>query len=204
MDAPHNYFESIVKGPEGLLDLSFVLYDLLGRLYDRTLWIGEYNSFSDPETNEAWTRRFAALEDQFLVSGGAWWQWEQECGDPHNAQYPPSPQWIEEQRERCGDARFDLTTCLSRAYPLATPGRLESLRVESCGGYLVVTGTTDLPSTADLWVPSVSPSEPVVTGAGIEPVTLRRVEGGWWIDVGVVGEYVIEVTFDVMNPLRDM
>ena len=192
--AGHNYAESIGPSFPGLLDLSFWAFDLLARLYGTAHWVGEYNSFSDPETNEAWTARYAALEDRYLLSGGAWWQWEQECGDPHNVQYPPTPEWLEQQRQRCGDARFDVTTCLSRAYPRSAPGHLESVTVESCGCNLVVTGTTDSSSDADLWIPSASESEPLATGVGIETVTSRRTAGGWRLAVRVDGEYRIEIT----------
>jgi endoglycosylceramidase len=192
--APHNYFESIVQGPEGLLDFSFWLYDLLGRFYRAAVWIGEYNSFSDPDTNEAWMTRYAALDDRYLQAGGTWWQWEQECGDPHSVQYPPTPEWIEQQRETCGDARFPLTTCLSRGYPRAVPGRLESLSAEPCLETVIVTGSTASPGIADLWLPSESDNAPTVTGAGIADYTARRVDGGWRIDVNVTGHYRIEVT----------
>jgi endoglycosylceramidase len=192
--AGHNYAESIGPSFPGLLDLSFWAFGLLARLYGTPHWVGEYNSFSDPETNESWTARYAALEDRALLAGGAWWQWEQECGDPHNVQYPPTPEWLEQQRERCGNARFGVTRCLSRAYPRAAPGRLESLSAEPCGGPLLVTGTVDSPSLADLWVPSAYESAPRVTGTGIEAAAARRVQGGWRIDVGVNGRYEIEVT----------
>jgi len=194
--AAHNYFESIV-GPSvrGLLDLSFFLYDILARIYGTTLWCGEYNSFStDTETNELWTARYAALEDRYLLSGGAWWQWEQECGDPHSVQYPPTPEWLAEQQERCGDARFDVPVCLARAYPRNLPGMLTSLSAEPCGARLVVSGTTDTLGDADLWLPTTSGSKPVVTGTGIEGVTANKVPGGWRIEVAVDGAYTIEVT----------
>ena len=189
----HNYAESIGPSFPGLLDLSFWAFDLLARLYGTAHWVGEYNSFSNPETNEEWTARYAALEDRYLISGGAWWQWEQECGDPHSVQYPPTPEWIEQQRERCGDARFDVTTCLSRAYPRAAPGILTGLSAEPCGEGLFVSGRTDEASVADLWFPSSSDIEPVVAGTGIESVVTDKVAGGWRIEVTVDGAYVIEV-----------
>ena len=194
--APHNYFESIVSGPEGLLDFSFWLYDLLGRVYDTTLWCGEFGSFNDIDTNEAWMARFAALEDEYLFSGGAWWQWEQECGDPHdvNNSYPPSPDWVLEQKETCGDARMEPTLCAGRAYPRAVPGRLTSLEAAPCGQTLRVIGSTQSPGVADLWIPSASENMPVVNGTDVQAVSGRRVEGGWRLEVAVTGEYEIEVT----------
>ncbi len=192
--APHNYFESIVDGPEGLLDFSFWLYAAAGLIYGTPLWIGEYNCFSDSETNDAWTTRYAALEDRYIFDGGAWWQWEQECGDPHNAMWPPTQEWIDEQVLRCGDARFELRACLNRAFPRATPGRLTAMSDENCDGNLIMAGSTDTPGIADLWIPGDSDTEPTVTGEGIDSFAARRVDGGWRIDVSVGGDYSINVT----------
>ena len=193
--APHNYAESIGWSFPGLLDLLFLVYDALGVLYETTLWIGEYGSFSSVEENEAWMARFAALEDARHGAGGTWWQWEQECGDPHNVSgaWPLSAEWVENQRERCGNARFHVTTCARRAYPRAVPGRLTSLSAPSCGAELTLTGSTTDSSTADLWIPSDVDEAPKVSGQGILDVTGRRVAGGWRIAVGVQGDYRIEV-----------
>lgn len=194
--APHNYFGSIVQGPEELLDFSFWLYQLLGRLYGTTLWCGEYGSFSDEETNEAWMARFAGLEDRYLFAGGTWWQWEQECGDPHNVNYnyPPTPEWIELQATTCGNPRMKPTHCVSRAYPRAAPGRLTSLTAAPCGASLAIAGRSESPGTTELWFPSDSAEEPLVTGSGISAIDFTMVPGGWRISVGVEGEYDIEVT----------
>lgn len=191
--AAHNYFASIISGPLVLLDFSFWLYDALGRWYGTALWCGEYNSFSDEQTNEIWTARYADLEDRYLFSGGAWWQWEQECGDPHNAQYPPTPEWLEQQVLRCGDARFSLRTCLSRAYPRAVPGRLQELIAKPCGGDLLVAGSTSEPGTAELWFPAETDEPPAVVGSNIGEAETARVDGGWRIAVPVTGDYEVNV-----------
>jgi endoglycosylceramidase len=195
--AAHNYFESIVDGPEGLLDFSFLLYDMLGKTYNTTLWIGEFGSFNSQESNEEWMARFAALEDAYLWSGGTWWQWEQECGDPHNMQYPPTPAWVEEQLAHCGDARMEPTKCSKRAYPRAAPGRLLSLESKTCDGNMHMTGSTEQPGEADLWIPSQSETQPSVTGLGITATNAVKVEGGWRIVVTVDGDYSIEVSVEI-------
>jgi len=194
--AAHNYFESIVSGPEGLLDFSFLVYDLLGRMYNTTIWCGEFGSFNDPETNEEWMARFAALEDAYLWSGSAWWQWEQECGDPHNMQYPPTPAWIEEQLATCGAPRMKPTKCSSRAYPRAAPGRLLTLESKTCDGNISLAGSTGKPGEADLWIPSESEVEPTVTGEGVSAVNAVKVNGGWRILATVDGDYTINVTVE--------
>ncbi len=202
--APHNYMESIVQG-EGLLDRSFGLYALLGEQYGGvSIWIGEYGTFSDQEKDEAWMARFAAGEDHYPGAGSAWWQWEQRCGDPHDAQHPPTPDWLTQQLERCDDEEYTRryskppTRCMERAYPRAVPGLLISIGEDACEGNLVVAGSTDRISTADIWFPSQSESEPdpQVTGIGIEKVTAQRVTGGWRLDVDVNGEYQITVNAD--------
>jgi endoglycosylceramidase len=193
--APHNYFESIVQGFRGLLDLSFDVYAALGTLYETTLWIGEYGSFRSTDENEEWMARFAVLEDERPGAGGAWWQWEQECGDPHNVRgaWPPGPEWVERQRERCGNARFPVTKCAGRAYPRAVPGRLESLSVPSCEAALRLTGSTGERNTADLWTPAATDVPPGVEGDGILEVAHHRVPGGWRLAVTVEDDYSIQV-----------
>ncbi len=189
--AVHQYME--IFNPLSL-EFGFFLFDLVGKLYGAPLWYGEYNHFGGEAQADAWMRRFAALEDSYRHSGGAWWQWEQECGDPHNVMWPPTPEWIEQQQQSCGNARFPVRECLDRAYPRAAPGRLTHLAAAPCDGDLVVEGQADAPGVADLWFPSDSDTPPTVTGAGIGVVTPRRVDGGWRIDVEVSGEYEIEVS----------
>jgi len=172
---------------------------VMSRLYAAPLWIGEYNKFSDQESNDAWLTRYAQLEDQWLQDGGTWWQWEQECGDPHNTMWPPTPEWLEEQVERCGDARFDIRVCMNRGYPRAAPGRLTSLNAVPCDGPVSVAGTTGQPGEADLWVPSQSEDEPVVTGTGIGAFDAVKVVGGWRVFVAVDGDYAIDVSVEQKN-----
>jgi len=74
--APHNYAESIGPSFDGLLELMFLYYNTMSRLYGTPLWIGEYNKFSDQETSDAWLTRYSELEDRWLQDGGTWWQWE--------------------------------------------------------------------------------------------------------------------------------
>ncbi len=191
--APHNYAEAIGPSFDGLLELMFLYYNIMRGLYQAPLWVGEYNKFSDPASNDAWMTRYAELEDRWLQDGGAWWQWEQECGDPHNAMWPPTPEWIEQQQETCGDARFEIRACLDRAYARAVPGRLTSLEAVPCDGHLKLTGTTDELGEADLWIPSTSTDEPTVTGAGIASTQFTPVDGGWRVFVTVSGDYSIDV-----------
>ena len=191
--APHNYAESIGPSFDGLLELMFLYYNTMRRLYQTPLWIGEYNKFSDAESNDEWLTRYAELEDRWLQDGGTWWQWEQECGDPHSIMWPPTPDWIAQQQLRCGDARFEIRACMNRSYPRAVPGKLKSLEAVPCDGRLHLTGSTPQPGEADLWIPSDADVEPTVTGTGIEAVSSEQVSGGWRIYVFVDGDYAIDV-----------
>jgi endoglycosylceramidase len=93
----------------------------------------------------------------------------------------------------CADAR-STQACPTRPYPRAVPGRLTSIDASPCGpGPLTVTGTTSVQSTADLWFPTDSTTEPVVTGDGIDGVTAVAQDGGWRLFVRVSGSYRISV-----------
>ena len=198
--APHNYAESIGPQIPGLMDVLFGALRLLRAAYGTALWTGEYGFFgSDDAVKMA---RYAPLDDATLGDGGAggtWWQWEQECGDPHDVSgaYPPSEQWILDQLGRCGNSRSDLV-CSDRPYPRAVPGRLTGVVTgvaAGCRGPLTVTGSTPNPSTADLWFPSTSAVAPTVSGTGVGAVDATRVgTAGWRLRVGVSGAYRIDVT----------
>ena len=141
--APHNYAESIGPDVPGLLPLLTDALQLLAGLYRTTTWIGEYGNFSsDPQARADYMARFNRLDDRNPGAGGTWWQWEQQCGDPHDVAgaYPPDADWVARQAATCGEsARMD-TPCTARSYPRAMPGRLESLRAEPCGGAVTVAG----------------------------------------------------------------
>ncbi|MFN8053044.1 MAG: cellulase family glycosylhydrolase [Acidimicrobiales bacterium] len=196
--SPHNYAESIGPQIPGLMDLLFGVLAVERAGYGTATWTGEYGFFGNDDA--AKMARYAPLDDATLGNGGAggtWWQWEQECGDPHDVSgaYPPDESWIFAQMTRCGSSRSDLV-CSTRAYPRAVPGRLTSV-VAPCAGGLHVTGVTPTPSVADLWYPSPpgspSGSPPTVTGTGLGPVEATRVAGGWRLAVEVTGAYVLDV-----------
>jgi endoglycosylceramidase len=198
--APHVYLESIGPALPGLLDVGVEGLRLLGSiLYGTPVWIGEYGAFSDAASERAWTERFNRLHDAAGFSGGAWWQWEQECGDPHDVSgvWPPSEEWISRQLATCDGSRMP-KSCPTRSYPRAAPG-VERISALPCGGALEVDGTAAAPSTADLWVappPGVDADllpPPAVTGTGTGAVTVRSEQGGWRVFVEVAGRYGIRV-----------
>lgn len=193
---PHNYAESIGPKITGLMDLLFGAQRLLRAGYGTAMWTGEYGFFGDDDAEKM--ARYAPLDDATLADGGAggtWWQWEQECGDPHDVSgaYPPSEQWVLDQIGRCGDSRSDLV-CSDRAYPRAVPGRLTGVWT-GCRGPLTVAGTTATAASADLWFPTSSATPPTVSGPGVGAVEATRVgTSGWRLTVMVSGSYRIDVS----------
>lgn len=194
--SPHNYAESIGPSVPGLLDTNTRLQVAIARAYGTTWWVGEYGSFSgDPVQRRSWMERFNRLEDADPGAGGAWWQWEQQCGDPHDVSgaYPPSDEWVARQLGNCvAEPRMN-TPCTARSYPRAVPGRLTSLQAEPCGGAMTVTGTTPAPNTAELWFQGELPEPPTVTGSGVGDAVVEARTGGYRITVEVSGSYRIQV-----------
>lgn len=194
--SPHNYAESIGPQIPGLMDLLFTALGALRLGYGTASWTGEYGFFGNDD--EAKMARYAPLDDATLANGGAggtWWQWEQECGDPHDVSgaYPPSEQWVLDQIGNCGTPRVDLV-CSDRPYPRAVPGRLTSVTT-GCRGPLTVTGSTPQTATAELWFPGTSATPPSVGGPGVGAATSMRIgTSGWRIRVPVSGAYSITVS----------
>jgi endoglycosylceramidase len=193
--APHLYAESIGPSFPGLLDLLATLLPVLGTYYGTPVWVGEYGAFGSARFNRNWMERFARLHDANGYDGGTWWQWEQECGDPHSIEYPRDADWVATRLSDCDGSRMEVA-CPSRSYPRAVPGRMTSLTAAPCGGTMVVMGTTPTRSTADLWFEPVGDADgapPDVSGHGIVAVDPRRVGGGWRLFVTVEGDYRISV-----------
>lgn len=194
--SPHNYAESIGPSVPGLLALNTQLQNAVARAYGTTSWVGEYGAFmSDDVARRSWMERFNRLDDRNPGAGGAWWQWEQQCGDPHDVAgaYPPSEAWVADKLASCvPEPRMD-TPCTARSYPRAVPGRLLSLEAEPCGGAVTVTGRTTSPSTAELWFQGERAEPPTVSGTGLGASTVEARPGGYRITVAVSGEYRIDV-----------
>lgn len=191
--APHTYAESFDDTP-GFLDLSLRGYALAAAVYGTPVVLGEYGAYRDAAFNRTWTSRVHRLVDELRYAGDIWWQWEQQCGDPHNVGYPLTDAEVAARLPGCATPR-SIQACGTRPSPRAVPGRLTHLEAEPCGpGPLVVEGTTPAPSTADLWVPAADgAATPTVAGRGIRSVEVRAVPGGFRAFVGVDGDYRVEV-----------
>jgi endoglycosylceramidase len=204
--APHLYAESISLDQGAgatvvTVEDGFRLAQAVAATYGAPLWSGEWGWYGDPAVDAEKVRRYAAAEDDARI-GGAWWSWEQACGDPHQLDSSVqtgittgvSPSL---RRFSCPDGaalgvpdQFRLP--LSRAYPRAVPGRLTSLSSDVDSGALALAGTAGGGSCRlDLWVPDRGTGAPTVTATGVEGVGVRAVEGGFRVDGCATGDYTV-------------
>lgn len=203
--SPHNYAESITALNTLSIEDGFARALEDAAVFRTTFWVGEYGWFSDPPTNKARLLRYAREEDRLRV-GGAWWQWNQACGDPHSIGKPggePAPQLIHFSYSFCpgdidGGPVPEWVAVLSRPYPRAAPGQLTFLESDGDAGTVRLNGRTEAPGTLDLWMPRRGDGTPLVSGRGISDVNALVVDGGFRIRATVRGEY--EVSAHLSSP----
>jgi endoglycosylceramidase len=168
-----------------------------------TFWSGEWGWFGDPATQASQVAEYASQEDSHLV-GGAWWQWKQACGDPHNLSGGEPSQWTSPSLNRYQCTPTSVTplgipapfgAILSRAYPRAAPGRIVSLTSDPASGAMDLRGTTSALGVLEVWAPAPSfgqtfaGSAPTVTGTNLSRVDVESVPGGYRIRAVVAGSY---------------
>jgi endoglycosylceramidase len=190
--APHIYLGSIsadvgATGREVVpLRTGFEQARREASVYGTTFWVGEWGEFGD---DGDYTRRFAALEDQFQV-GSAFWQWKQACGDPHGVSWPDGTAPKESGnlvRVRCGDPAAPAgvpvgpvrlnSDVLSRPYPRAFPGSV-TFTSDPVARRLVVEGRGG-DGPLDVWFPGAR--RPSLATTGLGRVHADAVPGGWRI-----------------------
>lgn len=170
--------------------------------YRSTFWVGEWGWYGAPASDRTSIAEFAAEEDSVLV-GGAWWQWRQRCTDPHQFGYPGAPQAPIAPglvRYRCpGDRPIGIPSTtrriLSRAYPRAAPGRLESIESDPVARTFAVRGDDpgDRGSCAlVVWTPRQA-GRPRFRGHRVGEVSTRRVPGGWRTRACARGSYELRL-----------
>lgn len=193
--APHLYAGSLAPGTVAQ-GFQWAL-DAAGT-YRTAMWTGEWGWFGDPATDVSKVEAFAAEQDRTLT-GGAWWQWSQACGDPHTIRVlggtPPS-HTTAFNRYSCPGSRLagpvtEWAEVLSRAYPRAAPG-LSRLASDPSTGHMDLAGSGH--GTVELWLPLEHHRSANVTGTGLGRVRAARVPGGWKVEIPVSGPYTVAVT----------
>jgi endoglycosylceramidase len=198
--SPHNYFEVITQGIL-TIEQGFALYDALSKQYQTTMLVGEWGVFGDPAVDVVKLKRFAAAED-FYLAGSTWWQWCQAPGDPHginwegNSYSATSMHLVEVAANGTytGNRNHIYLDVLSRARPLAIPGKPFSFTSNSETGEMTLTAVTTTAGLAKLWIPDRL-GTPVIAGQNIGDVSITPVEGGFTALVNVSGNYAITVNF---------
>jgi hypothetical protein len=198
--APHPYSESITLDQSLGLTIASIERNLAmsgeaAKAYGAALWLGEWGWFGNPEVDGAKVRRFVAAQDR-LGLGGAFWVWRQGCGSPEtgdDAKRSGNLVSVDCRTGRLSPPPEGFAEPLSRAYPRAFPGRLESLA--SRGADLSFTATIDDPHVncqLDVWVPGVA--HPNLSTTGVTGAEVTQVDGGWRVSGCASGSYSIRVT----------
>lgn len=199
--APHPYSESISMDQSlGLtiatLERNLSVSSRAAASYGAALWAGEWGWFGDPAVDGAKVDRFVTAQNELGI-GGAFWVWRQGCGSPETGDDATSSGNL--VSVDCATGKLSpppagFATPLSRAYPRAVPGRLDSLTSGSGGRDLTVAGTVDDTDTScllDVWVPGEA--QPQLSTTGVTDAHVDEVPGGWRISGCASGRYTVEV-----------
>ncbi|MGY4643665.1 glycoside hydrolase family 5 protein [Cellulomonas sp. URHB0016] len=200
--APHPYSESISMDQS----LGFTLASIERNLavssraaasYGAALWTGEWGWFGDPDVDGAKVQRFVAAQDRLGI-GGAFWVWRQGCGSPETGSDATSSGNLVSVDCATGQLTgppAGFAKPLSRAYPRAFPGRLDSLTSGVSGRDLELAATVesdDVGCGIDVWVPGEA--FPQVRTTGVGSATTTKVPGGWRVSGCADGSYTVSVT----------
>jgi hypothetical protein len=199
--APHPYSESITMDQSMGLTIASIERNLTtsahaAAAYKAAIWFGEWGWFGDPTVDGAKVRRFAAAQDRLGV-GGAFWVWRQGCGSPETAADATSSGNLVAVNCSTGESippPAAFAEPLSRAFPRALPGRLDSL-TSGPDGELRITATADNDPAnclVDIWVPGST--MPRLTTTGLGDLSSENVPGGWRITGCARGSYTITAT----------
>jgi endoglycosylceramidase len=194
--APHLYNGSLsVDAAEGLpsvftVQQGFQVAEAWANQYHAALWTGEWGWFGDPAAQASSVATFAQQEDA-AMAGGAWWDWKQACGDPHQVGAGGVSPSL--NRYSCPSGASlgrpaAFTQILSRAYPIAVQDTLDSLTSDPVTGEMVLHGENVSSGSTEIWIPTGrwGAKPPTVTSVGEGTPTLTAVPGGWIAAVPVV------------------
>lgn len=198
--APHPYSESISMDQGFGLTIATIERNLTvssraAAAYGAALWPGEWGWFGDPAVDGAKVTRFGAAQDRRGL-GGAFWVWKQGCGSPETG--PDAKTSGNLAKVDCvtgapiaPPAAF--TQPLTRAYPKAFPGRLDTLAAADGGlTFGATTGDDGTNCRLDIWVPG--DASPRLSTENVSDATSVRVPGGWQVTGCARGSYTVTVT----------
>lgn len=200
--APHPYSESISMDQGFGLTIASIERNLAvsaraAAAYGAALWLGEWGWFGDPAVDGAKVDRLVDAQNRLGI-GGAFWVWRQGCGSPETG--PDATSSGNLVSVDCATGELSpppegYATPLSRAYPRAVPGRLDSLTSEPSGRDLTFSATVDDDGGScelDVWFPGER--TPRISSTGVEDVESTEVPGGWRISGCAAGTYSLAVT----------
>ncbi|GGN74774.1 hypothetical protein GCM10010112_45270 [Actinoplanes lobatus] len=200
--APHPYSESISMDQGLGLTIASIERNLAtsaraARAYGAALWFGEWGWFGDPAVDGVKVRRFAAAQDR-LGAGGAFWVWRQGCGSPETGADATTSGNLVAVDCRTGASTpppAGFAQPLSRAFPRALPGRLDSLLSDPDGGLRITATAADDPANCrvDIWVPG--DAKPGLTATGVTDLSSEQVTGGWRVSGCARGAYSVTAAF---------
>ncbi|MDQ0372043.1 cellulase family glycosylhydrolase [Cellulomonas humilata] len=199
--APHPYSESITMDQGFGLTIASIERNLTvsaraAASYGAALWLGEWGWFGNPAIDGAKVDRFVTAQNR-LGLGGAFWVWRQGCGSPETGSDATSSGNLVSIDCATGELSpppEGYATPLSRSYPRAFPGRMDSLTSEPSGRDLTFTATVDDDDAnceIDVWFPG--DATPQVSSTGIDDVESIEVPGGWQISGCAAGTYSLSV-----------
>jgi endoglycosylceramidase len=201
--APHLYGGSIALAPVSVTQ-GFDLAAASASSYQSTVWSGEWGWFGDPAADEPQIREYARNEDAHRW-GGAWWDWKQACGDPHQfadgdatqpAAVSPSLNRFACPAQAPLGIPASTRRILARPYARFAPGRLASLASDPDTAGVTVTGSDPDPSGScrlEVWVPEDAGRAPAYTASHVSGVALTKVDGGWRLTGCARREYALTV-----------
>lgn len=203
--SPHLYAGSItLDGSFGLSlitpQVGFELARAVAGLYGTTVWSGEWGWFGDPAADKEEITEYARLEDANLW-GGAWWDWRQACGDPHNFSAPggepfavsPSLNRYSCRPQKDLGIAESTRRILARPFPRSAPGRLVRVISNPITRAFAIAGKDDDSAGScllDVWIPgNGSRRAPRLTGHNVSAVKARASSGGWRVHACARGAY---------------
>jgi endoglycosylceramidase len=197
--APHLYFEAISY--QLTIEQGFDVVNAVSKLFNTSMFIGEWGFFDMPSADIVKLKRFAAKEDEY-ITGSAWWQWCQAPGDPHGISWDgmqygnTSMALIELDRNAnfTGNVNTLFLNVLSRSRPVAIFGKPEKLVSNPDHGTMHLEAKSNAAGITALWIPDRF-GEPVLSGANLQSYEIKKVNGGYSVDAHVNGHYTIDVRF---------